>query len=794
MASTFLCIVLLFLAQSSPLASSASNNLKPGSSLSVENSADKLISTNGMFSAAFFPVGENAYCFGIWFTEPAAADAATQNLTVVWTANRDQLVNGRGSKFTLQKNGNLILTDAGKYTIWSSNTVFSNSLAQLILKDNGNLVLLTLKGVALWESFASPTDTLLPQQQLTRNTKLVSSRSLTNCSSGFYSLFFDNDNTLRLLYDGPEVSSIYWHDPWLLSLQAGRTTYNNSRVAVLDALGNFSASDGLNFMSSDYGVKLQRRVKADVDGNLRLYSRKSPGDRWVVSWQAIAEPCKIHGICGPNGLCTYEPSSGRKCSCLPGYEMRNKNDWAYGCQPTTEGFNVSCKSSTARDQFDFMYLPRVEYFGYDYFIYVNTSLEKCKAICLELCNCPGFHYKFGGGHHNCYPKTQFRNGYRTPGFTGELYLKLPKSILSSYNATAKGFNMCSSKLTSQLSRTYEKKSTNGSVNFMLKFASALGGLELICIIVVWYFVMRSSEEKEESDVVTQGYLHAVTGFRRFSYSELKKATRGFKEEIGRGGGGIVYKGTLSDQRVAAIKQLNAATQGEAEFLAEVSLIGKLYHMNLIEMWGYCVEGKHRLLVYEYMKNGSLAEKLSSNVLDWNQKFEIAVGTAKGLAYLHEECLEWVLHCDVKPQNILLDSNYNPKVADFGLSKLLNRSEVSNSKFSRIRGTRGYMAPEWIQNMPITSKVDVYSYGIVVLEMVTGKSPAEGVQSSEGGGETQKKMMVSRVRENMNGGFENTESKKGEGLMKVALRCSEEDRDARPTMTQVVEMLLQYQDD
>ena len=111
-------------------------------------------------------------------------------------------------------------------------------------------------------------------------------------------------------------------------------------------------------------------------------------------------------------------------------------------------------------------------------------------------------------------------------------------------------------------------------------------------------------------------------------------------------------------------------------------------MNLIEMWGYCVEGKHRLLVYEYMEHGSLAKNISTDLLGWEKRFEIALGTAKGLAYLHEDCWEWVLHCDVKPQNILLDSNYHPKVANFGLSKLQNRSVLSKLTFSKIRGTRG----------------------------------------------------------------------------------------------------------
>ena len=150
--------------------------------------------------------------------------------------------------------------------------------------------------------------------------------------------------------------------------------------------------------------------------------------------------------------------------------------------------------------------------------------------------------------------------------------------------------------------------------------------------------------------------------------------------IGQGAGGIVYKGVLLDQRVAAIKRLNEANQGEAEFLAEVNTIGMLNHTYLIEMWGYFVEGNHKLLVYEYMEHGSLAENLSSNTLDWKKRFGIAVGTAKGLAYLHEECLEWVLHCDVKPQNILLDANYQLKPFD-------------HLSFSKMRGTRGYIAPE-----------------------------------------------------------------------------------------------------
>ena len=416
---------------------------------------------------------------------------------------------------------------------------------------------------------------------------------------------------------------------------------------------------------------------------------------------------------------------------------------------------------------------------------------------------------------NCYPKTLLQNGYRSPNFIGDLYLRLPKSNNISYINPVEEFSLdCSSEGTIQLDRTYVKSGENRTLKLMVWFASGVAGLEIVCICVVWCLLIRTQKSLATNN---QRYVLDATGFRKFTYTELKKATKGFTEEIGRGAGGIVYKGVLSDNRVAAIKRLYEANQGEEVFKAEVSLIGRINHINLIEMWGYCVDGKHRILVYEYMEHGCLADNLSANTLDSDKRFEIAVGTAKGLAYLHEDCLDWILHYDVKPQNILLDSNYQPKVADFGLSKLQNRSALQNLSFSRIRGTRGYMAPEWVFKFPITSKVDVYSYGIVVLEMVTGKGPSRSIHASakerkfhaiDDGGEAEHKRMVTWVREKMNKAISNTslleeiidpmlkgryEMGKMETLIGVALQCIQEDKDARPTMIQVVRMLRQEND-
>ncbi|XP_059631083.1 putative receptor protein kinase ZmPK1 [Cornus florida] len=786
MCAPFLFIVISLLL-SSPFSSSTLLSITKGSSLFVEKPNKVLISPNGVFSSGFYLVGNNTYCFAIWYSQSLNDGSHT----VVWMANRDIPVNGRRSKLSLLKTGNIILTDADRL-IWATDTT-TTSFVQLELYDTGNLALHTLEGKILWQSFDSPTDTLLPLQPLTQNTMLVSSRSQSNYSSGFYNLYFDVDNVLRLQFDDREISSFYWPYPWLQAWDSGRITYNNSRLAVLDPSGHFTSSDTFKFSAADLGTGPKRRLTVDVDGNFRLYSLNEGA--WVVTWQAMSNPCTIHGICGPNSVCTSH-RKGRRCNCIPGFKMKNHTDWSYGCEPY---FNLSCDEEAG-----FIKLPHLDFYGRGT-MYKNQTFERCKEKCSKDCNCKGFQFKYDiySGYYLCYTKALLLDG--TQGDVHTMYIKLPKSNLSSYDKPAQEFQLdCSQQVTTLLYRNYKKKQESRTVKFMLWFACGCGGVEIIGFLFVLYVLYRN---RQGSRATEKGYLQVGTGFRKYTYAELKKATCNFSIENGRGGSGVVYKGTLSDNRVAAIKRLTKANQGEEEFLAEVSTIGRLNHMNLIETWGYCVEGKHRLLVYEYMEHGSLAENITSNTLDWKKRFEIALGTAKGLAYLHEECLEWVLHCDVKPQNILLDSNYEPKVADFGLSKLFNRGSIGNSSFSRIRGTRGYMAPEWVYNLPITSKVDVYSYGVVVLEMITGRSPTGTVHAMDDNGGMEQRRLVTWVREKVNEPTGNGlwieeiidtamdgeyDKNKMELLVRVALKCAEEDKNARPTMSKVLEMLLGHE--
>ncbi|GLT51671.1 hypothetical protein SLA2020_250650 [Shorea laevis] len=318
---TFLQIFLL-----SPC--TASDALREGDSLHVQKPKDVLVSKNGVYNAGFYRIGENAFRFAIWFN---VRSDPTQ--TVVWMANRDQPVNGKGSKISLLRNGGLILTDTAGKTEWKVDSV-SASPVQLKLLNNGNLVLQTLDGnYSLWESFKFPMDTLLPNQELTKDTNLISSRSRSNYSSGNYKLYFDNDDVLRLLYQGADITSVSWPPPYLVTWEEGseRSTYNISRVAVLNSSGKFRSSDDLWFQAVDSGAGPLRRLTLDPDGNLRLYSLEETAGTWVVSWEAFGEPCKIHGICGQNSLCKYDRIRGTTCSCLPGFRIKNSQDWSQGC-------------------------------------------------------------------------------------------------------------------------------------------------------------------------------------------------------------------------------------------------------------------------------------------------------------------------------------------------------------------------------------------------------------------------------------------------------------------------------
>ncbi|KAL6126219.1 hypothetical protein ACLB2K_074270 [Fragaria x ananassa] len=286
--------------------------------------------------------------------------------------------------------------------------------------------------------------------------------------------------------------------------------------------------------------------------------------------------------------------------------------------------------------------------------------------------------------------------------------------------------------------------------------------------------------------------------RWYTLRELEAATNGLCEEnvIGEGGYGIVYSGILSDGTEVAVKNLlNNRGQAEKEFKVEVEVIGRVRHKNLVRLLGYCVEGAYRMLVYEYVDNGNLDQWLHGDVgevspLTWDIRMNIILGTAKGLAYLHEGLEPKVVHRDVKSSNILVDRQWHPKVSDFGLAKLL--CSENSYVTTRVMGTFGYVAPEYACTGMLNEKSDVYSFGILIMEIISGRSPVDY-------GRPQGEVNLVEWLKNMVGNRKAEEvvdpklpempaSKALKRALLVALRCVDPDATKRPKMGHVIHML------
>eukprot|EP00253_Pinus_taeda_P016426 PITA_16426 len=285
--------------------------------------------------------------------------------------------------------------------------------------------------------------------------------------------------------------------------------------------------------------------------------------------------------------------------------------------------------------------------------------------------------------------------------------------------------------------------------------------------------------------------------RRECYRALQNATKNFSERLGGGGFGSVFKGTLTDSSLVAVKKLEGVSQGEKQFRVEVSTIGTAQHINLVRLQGFCTEGSSALLVYEYMPNGSLNsllfhktrnnDQIETKLLDWKTRFSIALGTAWEINYLHEKSKDCIIHCDIKPENILLDSNFCPKLVDFGLAKLLGREY--SKVLTTMRGTRGYMAPKWLFGLPITTKADVYSFGMTQIEIIASRRNVCGVlQSNELFFPTWVVMQINRgndmevLKKKLMG---NADAKQVKRAAIMGGWCIQDDEDTRPSMNQVV---------
>ncbi|XP_062097654.1 LEAF RUST 10 DISEASE-RESISTANCE LOCUS RECEPTOR-LIKE PROTEIN KINASE-like 2.1 isoform X2 [Humulus lupulus] len=311
------------------------------------------------------------------------------------------------------------------------------------------------------------------------------------------------------------------------------------------------------------------------------------------------------------------------------------------------------------------------------------------------------------------------------------------------------------------------------------------------------------EKKEELDVEASIRNHGSIAPKRYSYATIKKMTNSFTQEIGKGGFGVVFKGTLPDDgRLVAVKMLNSSKSNGEDFINEVVTIGRTSHVNIVTLIGFCYERKKRALVYEYMPNGSLdnfifnkeASGEENNRLERKTLYQIAIGIAKGLEYLHCGCNTRILHFDIKPQNILLDEDFCPKISDFGLAKLSMKKHESIVSMVGARGTIGYIAPEVITRGygGVSHKSDVYSFGMLVLEMVGGRNNYDVAASRTSEiyypNIMYKDLEIENNEASIMRNMTELEKEMAKKMILASFWCIQTNPADRPSMSKVVEML------
>ncbi|WZZ73951.1 hypothetical protein YC2023_085321 [Brassica napus] len=351
------------------------------------------------------------------------------------------------------------------------------------------------------------------------------------------------------------------------------------------------------------------------------------------------------------------------------------------------------------------------------------------------------------------------------------------------SCSADGFVLSLGAPSQDLSGTLSSNEASDGGTKNRKIAIAFGvGLACVCLLITAF-----DQNKEE---VCLGNL------RRFSFKELQSATSNFssKNLVGKGGFGNVYKGRLHDGTIVAVKRLKDVNNGggEIQFQTEVEMISLAVHRNLLRLYGLCTTSMERLLVYPYMSNGSVASRLKAKpVLDWSTRKRIALGAARGLLYLHEQCDPKIIHRDVKAANILLDDYYEAVVGDFGLAKLLDHEESHVT--TAVRGTVGHIAPEYLSTGQSSEKTDVFGFGILLLELITGLRALEFGKAANQRGAIldwvkklqQEKNLEQIIDKDLERSYDRIEV---EEIVKVALLCTQYLPIHRPKMSEVVRML------
>ncbi|KAL4642473.1 hypothetical protein ACB092_02G020700, partial [Castanea dentata] len=754
-------IVLILFMNFCGLHAQISPNISLGSSFTAGSNAS-LRSFSGDFAFGFYALQNGLYLVGIWFDR-------IPEKTLVWSANRNHPAE-KGSSVQLTNAGALVLT----YGNGSTLQIYNEAAASLgTMENDGNFVLRENSSRVLWQSFNSSTDTLLPGQALVKGQKLYSkAKGSSNYSTGNFMLEMQIDGNLVL-------SAYHFSDPgyWTTQTFADNVSLVFDKSASLYLVNGtmdeiFPITKNISSQVEDY----YHRATVEYHGNFQQYIyHKRNGSGWKRVWRVNNDPCFANSICGINGMCTSSDNETVSCSCLPGYLLLDPSDVSQGCY--LENVLNYCAVSSMRsfslkviEDADF---PPGSYDG-DLGQVANVSVEGCKKALMD----------------DCYTLAA--------SWVDSKCLKKRMPLLNARkSASTKGsvafIKVANKKKSEEPSLATKRKIFDTRVLLVIGLMISASLAFLFGVFALYYHLLK---RKQSPNAKTIGI-----NFREFTFQELREATNGFSKVLGRGASGTVYSGslTLEDAKIdIAVKELTKATEkSEKEFRTELKVIGCTHHRNLVRLLGFCVENDQPLLVYELMPNGTLSHFLfkEGERPTWLQRSEMALEIASGLHYLHEECEAQIIHCDIKPDNVLLDVNYTAKIADFGLSKLLNKQQTRTD--TNARGTYGYMAPEWLKVAPIAAKVDVYSFGVMLLEIICARRHIERSRVEEESGKDDLLLsnwvlscVISRKLEMVVGHEPEVLSdfKRFERMALVGLWCINPDPILRPSMKKVTQML------
>ncbi|KAL8146377.1 hypothetical protein AgCh_004208 [Apium graveolens] len=636
------------------------------------------------------------------------------------------------------------------------------------------------------------------------NRALTAWESPNNPGRGSYSLIIDANGSVPQMFLYKNRNIVWRGGPW--------NGVGWSGVPEMAVLGSSSFIFNISYIDNPEEVYLVDYLR-DTSIISRMIVNESTGTlqrliwqdhKWVNFYSAPKDTCDYFSHCGAFGVCNIYNVGEYECKYPPGFEPKSSRDWylrdgSQGCVRKREG--QICGSGEGFVKLERMKLPDTSKARRD----MNLDMQACADLCLKNCLCMG------------YSAADVREGVPK----GCITWHDPLVDLREFSSGGQDFYI---RVDSIEFANYLKKPERsyGYINVLVPLLSS--ALFVLLILAYWLTMKNKKKKREKARKREEGIWlfssnrrNSVYGSSRgdelefdemgttavdvkfYSLSTVLAATENFSSanKIGEGGFGSVYKGKLPNGKDIAVKRLsNTSGQGLQEFRNEVTLIARLQHRNLVRLFGYCIQNEEKMLIYEYLPNkgldGFLFDDAKRYKLDWRRRFEITLGIARGMVYLHHDSRLRIIHRDLKASNVLLDAHLNPKISDFGMARIFGSDQIEETT-RRVVGTYGYMSPEYAMEGLFSIKSDVFSFGILLLEIIMGRKNSSYYSENSVNliGHVWGLWGESRVMDIVD--YESFgESHEHDSqifrCIHIALLCVQESAAARPSMLEVVYML------